>query len=290
VRRFITFVFLAMVSLSVFPVVSYAQSAKPPAQEDDELQIEEEMKKEGTTKKEGAKKPVTKEDLPPINMVLVKGGCFEMGDFEGNGDEDELPVHEVCVNDFYIADTEVTQELFEKVMGFIPAWRYNPTMPRDPKDPVTYVNWHLANQFIKRLNTITKGYYRLPTEAEWEYAARSGGKKERWPGFSNEAEAGSYAWFSDNADFKLQNVKTKKPNGLGIHDMAGSAWEWVEDNFDFDYYQSSPKKDPYGAEFSLYKGVRGGSIADGPSKLRTTYRYALEPSRRMLNVGLRLAE
>ncbi|MBI2411668.1 MAG: SUMF1/EgtB/PvdO family nonheme iron enzyme [Deltaproteobacteria bacterium] len=282
-RRLAALVFLGVVSLSVLSASSYAET-KPQVQEEDELQIEEEMKKES------AKKPITKKDLPPINMVYVKGGCYDMGDFEGNGDEDERPVHEVCVNDFYIADTEVTQELFEKVMGFIPAWRYNPTMPRNPKDPVTYVNWFLANQFIQKLNTITKGYYRLPTEAEWEYAARSGGKKERWPGFNNEAEVGSYSWFADNSEFKLQNVKTRKPNGLGLYDMSGSIWEWVEDNFDFDYYQLSPKKDPYGAEFSLYKGVRGGSIADGPFKLRTTYRYALEPSRRLMTVGLRLAE
>lgn len=282
-RRLAALVFLGVVSLSVLSASSYAET-KPQVQEEDELQIEEEMKKES------AKKPVTKKDLPPINMVYVKGGCYDMGDFEGNGDEDERPVHEVCVNDFYIADTEVTQELFEKVMGFIPAWRYNPTMPRNPKDPVTYVNWFLANQFIQKLNTITKGYYRLPTEAEWEYAARSGGKKERWPGFNNEAEVGSYSWFADNSEFKLQNVKTRKPNGLGLYDMSGSIWEWVEDNFEFDYYQLSPKKDPYGAEFSLYKGVRGGSIADGPFKLRTTYRYALEPSRRLMTVGLRLAE
>lgn len=263
----------------------FAQTPKFPIQDDDELRIEEEMKKEGEKKQAKEKK-----DLPPINMVFVKGGCYEMGDFTGTGDDDERPSHEVCVSDFYMLETEVTQELFEAVMGFVPSMLYNPKMPRDPKDPVTYVNWFMANEFIKKLNTITKGYYRLPTEAEWEYAARSGGKKEKWPGFNNEAETGNYAWFTDNGDEKLHHVKSKKANGFGLYDMGGSVWEWAEDNFDFDYYQVSPKKDPYGADFSLYRAVRGGSFVDAPFKLRASYRYALEPSRRLMNVGLRLAE
>ena len=255
-----------------------------PAQDDD-LGITEELKKEGEEKK-----AVTKEDLPPIDMVYVKGSCFMMGDQTGEGDEDERPAHEVCLSDFYLASTEVTQELFEAVMGYIPAWKYNPKMPRDPKSPVTYVSWSIVKEFIGRLNDITKGYYRLPTEAEWEYAARSGGKNELWSGTNNEAELGNYAWFEDNADSMIVPTKGKKPNALGLYDMSGNVWEWVEDYFDFEYYQVSDKKNPYGADYSLFRVARGGSVFDPPNKLRTTYRYGLEHNRRSLNVGFRLAE
>lgn len=253
---------------------------------DDDLGIEEELKKEDTKKK----KTVKKEDLPPIEMVYVKGGCFMMGDQTGEGDEDERPAHEVCVRDYYIGATEVTQELFEAVMGYIPAWSQNPTMPRNPKSPVNYVGWSHAQQFIGRLNEITNGYYRLPTEAEWEYAARSGGKNELWSGTSNEGDLGDYAWYQDNADNMIVPAKGKKPNGLGLYDMSGNVWEWVEDYFDFDYYEVSPKNDPFGPDYSLFRVVRGGSIFDQPNKLRTTYRYGLEHNRRILNVGFRLAE
>ena len=255
-----------------------------PAQDDD-LGIAEEIKKEGEEKK-----VITKEDLPPIDMVYIKGSCFMMGDQTGEGDEDERPSHEVCLSDFYLASTEVTQELFEAVMGYIPAWKYNPKMPRDPKSPVTYVSWSIVKEFIGRLNGITKGYYRLPTEAEWEYAARSGGKNELWSGTNNEAELGNYAWFEDNADSMIVPTKGKKPNALGLYDMSGNVWEWVEDYFDFEYYQVSEKKDPYGADYSLFRVARGGSVFDPPNKLRTTYRYGLEHNRRSLNVGFRLAE
>ena len=291
-RKFsITIFFFLLLGVSIFaphgPVLAADEPPKPGAmEEDDALGLGEALPEE----KPAAKRVVKPEDLPPIKMVYVKGGCFNMGDWEGEGDEDEMPVHKVCLSDYYIGETEVTQELFQTVMGFIPAWLYNRTMPRDPNDPVTYISWHVANEFIVELNKITGGFYRLPTEAEWEYAARSGGQKEKWPGLNNEAEIADYALFEDNAEFKLNNVKQKKPNGLGLYDMAGNVWEWTEDHFDFDYYQVSKKQDPYGPDFSLYRSVRGGSLTDPPYKLRTTYRYALEAQRRLLHLGFRLAE
>lgn len=284
--RKLAFVFTLLLPIALSAGLAFAETAPPgPPAQDDELGIGEEIKKEAEKKK-----LVTKEDLPPIDMVYVKGGCYKMGDQSGEGDEDERPVHEVCVSDYYIAKTEVTQELFEKVMGYIPAWRYNPSMPRDPKSPVNYVSWAHVQDFIGKLNEITKGYYRLPTEAEWEYAARDGGKDNIWPGTSNEGELGDYAWFSDNTDKMIMPVMGKRPNALGLYDMSGNVWEWVEDYFDFDYYQVSPKRDPYGPDYSLFKVVRGGAISDPPHKLRTTYRYGLEAVSRSIVVGFRLAE
>lgn len=279
-------VFALILPLALSTGLAFAQTASPDApQMDDELGIGEEIKKEAEKKK-----IVTKEDLPPIDMVYVKGGCFQMGDQTGEGDDDERPAHEVCVSDYYIATTEVTQELFEKVMGYIPAWRFNPTMPRDPKAPVNYVTWGHVQEFIGKLNDITKGYYRLPTEAEWEYAARSGGKDDTWSGTSNEGELSDYAWYMDNTDKMILPVKQKKPNALGLYDMSGNVWEWVEDYFDFEFYEVSPKRDPYGPDYSLVRVVRGGSISDTPFKLRTTYRYGLSHVTRALTVGFRLAE
>jgi len=292
VRKFSTaiyFFFLLGISISLISQPAFSADA-PPApgtiEGDEDLGLGEKLPDE-PSKEERVVKP---EDLPPINMVYVKGGCFDMGDWEGEGDDDERPVHQVCLNDYYIQDSEVTQELFETVMGFLPAQLYYKEMPLNPQDPATFTNWYHANEFILALNKITGGFYRLPTEAEWEYAARGGGKHDKWPGLNNEAELKDYAWFEDNSDLKLHNVKQKKPNALGIYDMAGSVWEWTEDYFDFDYYQVSKKDNPYGPDFSLYRTLRGGSIADPPYKLRTTYRYGLEPPRRLMHVGFRLAE
>lgn len=277
--------FTLLLPIALLGGLAFAETPAPGAPApDDELGIGEEIKKEAV------KKIIKKEDLPPIDMVYVKGGCFKMGDQTGEGDDDERPAHEVCLSDYYIASTEVTQELFEKVMGYIPAWKYNPKMPRDPKAPVNYVSWSHVQEFIAKLNEISKGYYRLPTEAEWEYAARSGGKTDLWPGTNNEAELGDYAWYEDNTDDMIMPTKLKKPNAIGAYDMGGNVWEWVEDYFDFEYYTISPKKDPFGADYSLFRVVRGGSMVDAPNKLRSTYRYGLEHNKRSLNVGFRLAE
>ncbi len=280
--------FFVVFTLSIFPAIrAYAaESVAPPTPEqfqkalhEDDIQPEKKKKKE-TLKERYAR--ISKK-LPPIKMILVKGGCFKMGDATDEGDDDERPAHDVCVSDYYIAETDVTMRLFDTVFDF-------PTLPKDPDRPMTFVSYQEAMKFIATLNAITKGFYRLPTEAEWEYAARNRGKDETWPGVNNEAELGDYAWFADNSGEKVHDVKQKKPNGLGLYDMSGNVWQWTEDNFDFDYYKKSPKQDPFNRAFSQWRTVRGGSIVDNSYKLRTTYRYGLEPATRRANVGFRLAE
>src|SRR3990172_328474 len=126
-------------------------------------------------------------------MVFVKGGCFQMGDVFGDGYPGERPAHEVCVSDFYIGESEVTQKEWETVMGA------NPSVSNTGNDyPVDSVEWEDAQKFIGKLNKKTGKKYRLPTEAEWEYAARSEGKKEKFAGTNSEPELGEYAWYDDN--------------------------------------------------------------------------------------------
>ncbi len=225
-----------------------------------------------------------RKNMPPIKMVYVEGGCFNMGDFTGEGDEDEHPVHKVCLSDYYIGEVEVTNGLWEHVMG----------MPfaegLDPKMPLTGINWNWANRFIETLNDLVDGFYRMPTEAEWEYAARERGKKIRWSGTDMDEDIQDYAWFSYNSNYKVHYGRQKKPNALGIYDMTGNAWEWVEDNFDFDYYKNSEKEDPFGPEFSNWRTIRGGSVYDDPRKIRTTYRHAKEANLVSPVISFRLAE
>jgi formylglycine-generating enzyme required for sulfatase activity len=253
--------------------------------------IQEEIEAEGSAAEKAAEllRAGTAEklkNLPSIKMISVNGGCFQMGDFAGIGDDDERPVHEVCVSDYYLSETEVTQKLWGVVMGTNPLPKY----ARSPKKPVTNVSWVRANVFIAELNRITGRFYRLPTEAEWEYAAREGGRDTVWSGTGDESRIGYYAWFEDNAEGKFHPVKSKRPNAFGIYDMTGNAWEWVDDKFGFEYYQTSPVDDPYGLEDSMWRSIRGGSIISSVYQLRTTFRYASESVLPKMMVGFRLAE
>ncbi len=250
---------------------------------EDIFQGDEELLKELKDELQGPDKAKT-EKSQLIPMVFVKGGCFKMGDQFGVGDDDEQPVHEVCLEDYYISETEVTQAQWEAVMGF------NPSKFKDPNKPVEYVSWNDIQFFLKKLNEQTGRKFRLPTEAEWEYAARERGKKLMWPGTNKEKEIDDYAWHLENSDMQTHPVKSKKPNALGIYDMAGNVWEWVYDYFDFDYYKQSPKFDPHGPDLSDWRGLRGGSFLDEPYKLRTTYRYGRVPPLRSFHIGIRLAE
>ncbi len=218
-----------------------------------------------------------------MEFVLVKGGCFEMGDTFGDGELDEKPVHEACVSDFYLGKYEVTQGQWKEVM------ESNPSYFKDGDDhPVEMVSWNGVQEFIRRLNQMSGKSYRLPTEAEWEFAARSGGKRERWAGTSNERELEDFAWFAKNSRGRTHPVGQKKPNGLGFYDMSGNVWEWVADWYDQGYYRNSAKNKPQGPGSGSYKGLRGGSWYYDPRILRAAYRARGGPSERLTNNGFRV--
>lgn len=219
-----------------------------------------------------------------MQLVFVKGGCFQMGDTFSNGDSDEKPVHEVCVGDFYVGKHEVTQGQWKKVMSS------NPSYFKDCGDdcPVENISWIGAQEFIIKLNAQSGKKYRLPTEAEWEYAARSGRKSEKWAGTSNESALGDYAWYSRNAGSKTQVVGRKKPNDLGIYDMTGNVWEWCADLYGEKYYSKSPRDNPKGPSSGSSRVTRGGSWCNGAGNARALHRNFVEPDHRNTFIGFRI--
>ena len=223
-------------------------------------------------------------DKTEDDMVYIKGGCFDMGDIFGNGEDDEKPVHTVCVSDFYLGMTEVTQKQWVDIMG------HNPSKFKCGDCPVERVSWHNVQDFIKKLNKATGMNYRLPTEAEWEYAARSGGLKEKWAGTEKESELGTYAWYGDNSNSNAHAVAGKEPNKLGLYDMMGNVWEWCFDWYDRNYYENSPAKDPQGPPGGSTRVLRGGGWKSKPGHLRTVERNDFIPaSRKFADIGFRLA-
>lgn len=221
----------------------------------------------------------------PIDMVLVKGGCFKMGDVFGDGNDDEKPVHEVCVDDYFIGKYEVTQGQWKSVM---PA---NQSYFRDCGDdcPVEQVSFNDVIEFIGKLNEKNGKNYRLPTEAEWEYAARNGGKADKFPGTSNVDDILEYSWYDDNSDKRTHPVGKKKPNGLGLFDLGGNVWEWVQDVYTYRAYSNFGKNLPPSRSTGDKRVVRGGSWFDIPQYLRTTKRYWFAPNFRLFSGGFRLA-
>ena len=210
-------------------------------------------------------------------MVLVQGGTFEMGDTFGGGSDDEKPVHEVTLDDFYIDKYEVTQKEYKKVIG------ENPSYFKNCEDcPVESVTWFAAQEYCDKVGK------RLPTEAEWEYAARSGGKKEKWAGTS--ASPALYTWYSANSGRKTHPVGQKKPNGLGIYDMSGNVWEWCSDWYDNNYYRNSPKVNPQGPSSGNSRVLRGGSwFGNEGGGTRSALRLRVIPDYRGLLSGFRCA-
>ena len=221
---------------------------------------------------------------PNIEMVYVRGGCYQMGDTFGDGSSDEKPAHRVCVDDLYIGKYPVTQAQYQAVMGT------NPSSFKECGDncPVETVSYDDAQRFINKLSGQTGKKYRLPYEAEWEYAARSGGRQERWAGTSNQEELEDYAWFKDNSGSTTNTVGTKKPNGLGLYDMSGNVWQWCKDWYGDKYYSQSPEQNPRGPSSGSGRVMRGGSWGGAAGGVRAAYRFYVGPSDRDDGSGFRL--
>lgn len=211
-------------------------------------------------------------------MVSVPAGCYLMG--SDSGMADEKPVHEVCVDGFRMGKYEVTQAQWEAVMGSNPA-----SNKQGGNYPVESVSWNDAQEFIRRLNTATNQNFRLPTEAEWEYACRSGGKKEQYCGGDN---LDDLAWYEDNSGGASHPVGTKQANGLGLYDMSGNVWEWCSDWYDENYYRSSPRQNPPGPSSGVSRVDRGGSWFRRSGYEYAAFRRGLNPGNRLGAIGFRL--
>ena len=215
-----------------------------------------------------------------FTMVVVEGSTFTMGGTDEQGDdayEDEYPVHQVTLSSYYIAQTEVTKELWQAVLGG--------SFSGDMNCPVAGVNWTRCQEFITTLNAMTGLNFRMPTEAEWEFAARGGNKSKGYK-YSGSNRITDVAWYSGNNTGSLHPVATKGPNELGLYDMSGNASEWCAD-VRGDYNEGA-QTDPLGPETGYYRIFRGGCYEDGAKSCRVSYRdsYPYEGSKRGL--GLRL--
>jgi formylglycine-generating enzyme required for sulfatase activity len=218
------------------------------------------------------------------NMVAVEGGTFTMGCTEEQGNEcsdDEKPAHQVTLSNFSIGKYEVTQEEWEAVMG------KNPSHFQGARRPVEMVSWNDIQQFLERLNQLTGKNYRLPTEAEWEYAAR-GGKHSKGFRYSGSNDLDSVAWFDGNSMKQTHNAGQKQPNELGLYDMSGNVWEWCNDWFDATYYGGSEEQNPPGPAKGEGRVLRGGSWLLSARICRVSFRFINLPEIGNLDYGFRL--
>ena len=261
--------------------------------------------------------PTHADSVVPKNMAFVPGGTFEMGDVFGDGDTWEKPVHTVTLSDFYLGKTEVT---FDEYDAFCTAtgrkkpsdagWGRGkrPAINVSWHDAVAYCNWLSEHQKLKKVYTINDDTvtadrsadgYRLPTEAEWEYAARSGGKQVRFGNSKDIADpseinfAGSAPYKTDYSRPGVFREKTTpagsfQPNDLGLHDMTGNVWEWCWDWYGEDYYAKSEPDNPHGPSSGSRRVLRGGSWGNPPDNVRAAYRNGRDPTTQDYDYGFRL--
>ena len=213
-----------------------------------------------------------------IEFVYIPTGCFNMGSNEG--DSDEKPVHKVCVKAFYLSKYEVTQAQWRKISG------QSPSNFSGDSNPVEQVSWNDIKENLDEFNYQTKGKFRLPTEAEWEYACRAGGKHDTYCGAGR---IDKLAWYDGNSGSQTHPVGKMRPNAWGLYDMSGNVWEWVQDWY-VDSYSGAPADGTAQTDGEHEcRVLRGGSWNNGPRFARTAYRGFDFPARRDGYYGFRLA-
>ena len=218
-----------------------------------------------------------------FTMIWVKGGTFTMGatsEQEPDAETNEKPAHQVTLSSFYIGENEVTQALWSAVIGS------NPSKFKGSNYPVEMVSWDDCQEFVHKLNALTGESFMLPTEAQWEYAARGGVCNHNFK-FSGSYNLSDVAWCYLNSNNSTHSVATRLPNELGIYDMSGNVWEWCQDRYGT--YSSSSQLNPTGPSVGTNRIHRGGSWRYDPGICRVSDRGDCRPSDRYYNVGLRLA-
>ena len=233
-----------------------------------------------------------------FTMIPVEGGTFQMG--SKSSSYDEHPIHSVTLSDYYIGQTEVTQELWEAIMGKQRAMGalsagllglgikelVSANTNKGPDNPISNITWNDCQKFIQKLNKITGQNFRLPTEAEWEFAARGGNKSHGYK-YSGSNNADSVAWYSVNSNSKVHPVRKKAPNELGIYDMSGNVSEWCADKYD--YYDETPQINPMGPANGTEYVLRGGCYDYNDKDIRVASRSKSKPKVGSVWYGLRLA-
>lgn len=213
-----------------------------------------------------------------IQFIFIPKGCFQMG--SNSGDDDEKPIHEVCLDSFWIGKYEVTQGQWKKIMG------QNPSRFQSGDNfPVEQISWHDAKKFISKLNQQSGKLFSLLTEAQWEFAARSGGKDQSYAGGDN---LNDVAWYTSNSEYKTHRAGTKKPNDFGIYDMSGNVSEWCEDVYLNQGYSKHEQHNPLVTFGGSLVVIRGGSWVNKPEYLRATFRLRFSADYLYSDLGFRL--
>ena len=225
-----------------------------------------------------------------FKMVAIEGGTFTMGATVEQGSDDfewELPAHEVTLSSYCIGQTEVTQALWQAVMGSNPSYFSNRNnYDTNLQCPVEWVSWNDCQTFITKLNQLTGRTFRLPTEAEWEFAARGGNQSHGYK-YSGSNNIDDVAWYYGNHTSTTHPVATKAPNELGLYDMTGNVFEWCQDYSDS--YSSYAQTNPVGPSTGYIRVYRGGGFGTFISYCRVTYRDGSYPTWTDRGLGLRLA-
>ena len=238
--------------------------------------------------------PETREWKDPylgMEFVWVEGGCYEMGDTFGDGDSDEKPVHRVCVDGFWMGKYEVTFEEYDRFCEETGRIKPGDEGWGRGRRPVINVSWHDAKAFAKWLSHKTGRTFRLPTEAEWEFACRSGGKKVKYSTSTGDLshDLANYSGTGGKDRWKYTSpVGSFSPNPLGLYDMSGNVWEWCEDVYDWYAYRHHSRRNPIYTGSGSYRVKRGGSWYDSPGDVRCAYRFRSMPGNRDSYLGFRL--